>query len=311
MTATLLVDNRAHGIDSHGDGTRQHHDAYALIEQLLAEAQEAGQAVLRASITDSLAEILPTEHVADTSTYHTKGARAAWDNLTCSVMQSMERAGLVRTKRLPNRRTAYEVIGDPHSWSPRKPGPVAKQGCGCGTHAGYERHTRYGEDPCEQCREAEREYRTALRRRRGVKPRAAPRCGTVGGYSAHLRRGEATCDACRAAIRERDRQRRRARGMKPKTRPPCGTVNGYAYHRHHGEPACDECLAALREDATKRRRARGVPERAATLQPCGTAAAAQRHYLRGEPLCDPCREAKRAAEREAGHRRRQAAKAAQ
>lgn len=36
----------------------------------------------------------------------------------------------------------------------------------CGTYAGYIRHYKRGEDVCEPCREAQREYMRGLRKRR-------------------------------------------------------------------------------------------------------------------------------------------------
>jgi len=40
----------------------------------------------------------------------------------------------------------------------------------CGTHAAYKRHKAHGEQACEPCDQARRDYDTARRRARGIKP---------------------------------------------------------------------------------------------------------------------------------------------
>lgn len=73
----------------------------------------------------------------------------------------------------------------------------------CGTLAAYRRHQRYGEVPCQRCREenaralADRKARAEDGPRRA--PTAHPKCGTTAGYKRHLRDHETPCDACRAA----------------------------------------------------------------------------------------------------------------
>lgn len=81
----------------------------------------------------------------------------------------------------------------------------------CGTPAAARRHWRLGEELCDACREADRQYQ---RDRRGGGPfRPAP-CGTLGGYRKHRRNGEQACAECKAAnakaMREYLAQRRQA-----------------------------------------------------------------------------------------------------
>lgn len=67
----------------------------------------------------------------------------------------------------------------------------------CGTHAAYRRHIAHGEDPCEACLEAEREYKRNRRAEKGSKPRGELRpCGTTAAYERHVYHGEVPCDAC-------------------------------------------------------------------------------------------------------------------
>ncbi len=69
---------------------------------------------------------------------------------------------------------------------------------GCGTPAGYKRHARYDQAPCDECRDA---HNAARRQRRADPP--APKqlkpCGTDAAYRRHWARGEKPCFACRLA----------------------------------------------------------------------------------------------------------------
>lgn len=78
----------------------------------------------------------------------------------------------------------------------------------CGTTAACRRHLRWGQEPCESCKEAE----YARNRKHG--PFRAARCGTNGGYKRHLRLREKPCESCRlahSAEAEIARNRRAAR----------------------------------------------------------------------------------------------------
>lgn len=90
----------------------------------------------------------------------------------------------------------------------------------CGTDAGYQRHRRHGEPPCDACkagrRAADRERRRR-RRERAPAPVPAARplapCGTEAAHSRHKAHGETPCDACKQAHRAYKREwhaRRRA-----------------------------------------------------------------------------------------------------
>lgn len=78
----------------------------------------------------------------------------------------------------------------------------------CGTQGGYSRHRWRGEEPCDPCRLAWRDYQRAWReatgRRSYEKPQAphdlAP-CGTYAAAQRHKVHGEPVCDDCAAAVR--------------------------------------------------------------------------------------------------------------
>lgn len=58
-----------------------------------------------------------------------------------------------------------------HRWrhaavSPSKRTRPAQQKSPCGTTGAYRRHLRYGEPPCEPCRDADRDYRNRLKQQR-------------------------------------------------------------------------------------------------------------------------------------------------
>jgi hypothetical protein len=64
----------------------------------------------------------------------------------------------------------------------------------CGTPAAYRRHLRHGQEPCDDCREAE--YA-----RNRVGPRPLQPCGTAAGAYRHRRAGEPVCEPCHTAER--------------------------------------------------------------------------------------------------------------
>lgn len=82
-----------------------------------------------------------------------------------------------------------------------------------GTDAGYARHHRRGEVPCDECKRAHAIKRLVSK---GVLPGLATRGrppggrqhGTYTGYTQHTRRGETPCDDCREARNEYVRIRR-------------------------------------------------------------------------------------------------------
>ena len=78
----------------------------------------------------------------------------------------------------------------------------------CGTTAAHRRHRRYGENPCEPCKEAAREQATARRRKQGVEPHTLAECGTRAAYMRHWRRGEEACDPCRQAMADSHKLRK-------------------------------------------------------------------------------------------------------
>ena len=82
----------------------------------------------------------------------------------------------------------------------------------CGTPAGYSRHRRIGEEPCDACRQGNREYNRAMDKRKREKrkaeskpvpkPRELKPCGTTAAARRHHRKGEELCDLCREAHRQ-------------------------------------------------------------------------------------------------------------
>jgi hypothetical protein len=118
----------------------------------------------------------------------------------------------------------------------------------CGTEAAYRRHLKYGEEPCEPCREAFLRAAQARserhRRKRGSKVRGLQPCGTAAAYQRHKLHGEEPCEACKQALRES----RRA-SYQPSSREiqSCGTHSAYVRHRKLGEEPCEACRAAEAE----------------------------------------------------------------
>jgi hypothetical protein len=74
----------------------------------------------------------------------------------------------------------------------------------CGTVGGYARHRLHGEEICDLCRIAWRDYHRG-RRAAGYEPpeekRAPASCGTYAAYQRHKRYGELIDEACAQAER--------------------------------------------------------------------------------------------------------------
>lgn len=93
----------------------------------------------------------------------------------------------------------------------REPQPLKP----CGTNAAYVRHRARGEQPCDECTTARREY-VASQRRTDPEARRKPRakCGTYSGAVRHYRLKEKLCEPCAQARRDylnRHRQELRER----------------------------------------------------------------------------------------------------
>lgn len=94
---------------------------------------------------------------------------------------------------------------------------MSRQVAECGTVSGYGLHRSRGQDACEPCRIAWRDYHRA-RRAAGYAPpperRAPAEHGTFAASQRHRARGEELCEPCRAADRlykaEKARQYRAA-----------------------------------------------------------------------------------------------------
>lgn len=77
-----------------------------------------------------------------------------------------------------------------------------------GRPSGVRAHQRRGEEPCDECVQARREYKAECDRRR--RERLKP-CGSPAAYQRHRDRGEPIDDACREAHNAEKRERRAAR----------------------------------------------------------------------------------------------------
>lgn len=118
------------------------------------------------------------------------------------------RYALKRAERIASGWVPPEDRPPPEEPEPRELRP-------CGTYAGWHRHRRAGEDPCEGCEEAKRAYnRTQSYARQGAREREPlapddPRHGTMNAYNNYRCR----CDACRQenAFRSAERRNRQRR----------------------------------------------------------------------------------------------------
>lgn len=122
-----------------------------------------------------------------------------------------------------------------------------------GTAAGYERHRRAKEQPCELCRAAKRGYQLGMRRRNERKEGMPDELIT------------ALLAACRAIVLNRPVPRvqelaRVALQVAARQGPrhgvaECGTHAGYQAHRAKGEAVCEPCRLANAQASRDRRAA--------------------------------------------------------
>lgn len=90
-------------------------------------------------------------------------------------------------------------------------GPGAR--AACGTPAGYYRHRRENDSPCDACRQANTEaknasYAAPVKRPRQLKPIAH---GTIRGARQHYYRKEPLCPECRQAERDYQNEAKKTR----------------------------------------------------------------------------------------------------
>lgn len=74
----------------------------------------------------------------------------------------------------------------------------------CGTRSAHARHIRWGEEPCNRCKDAQAAARAKLRGHHhtpGRRRRKQAICGTTGGRQRHIRLGERVCFDCSEAHR--------------------------------------------------------------------------------------------------------------
>jgi hypothetical protein len=122
-----------------------------------------------------------------------------------------------------------------------------------GTAAGYERHRRARETPCELCRAAKRGYQLGMRRRNEREAGMPDELTT------------ALLAACRAIVLRRPAPRIQelaAHALQVAGRQgprnglaECGTHGGYQAHRAKGEPVCEPCRMANVQASRDRRAA--------------------------------------------------------
>lgn len=106
----------------------------------------------------------------------------------------------------------------------------------CGTNAAFGEHLKRGEDPCDECVDAHRQYvNWSARSRRAAKH------GTRNGYASHAKAGEPPCPDCRA-WHEASLSAKRA-VIDPRS---CGTLKNLRIHRRRGE-SCAVCARADRQ----------------------------------------------------------------
>lgn len=115
----------------------------------------------------------------------------------------------------------------------------------CPSIQAFWRHKDNGEEPCEGCREARREYDRA-RRPAPTRFLGPGECGTVRGYRWHRKQNEKPCQACKDAIAGAQRGRYgQAVGTYPgRELAPCGSDAAYQRHLNHGEEPCQACKDA-------------------------------------------------------------------
>lgn len=107
----------------------------------------------------------------------------------------------------------------------------------CGSRAGYLRHHRLGERPCDRCLAAMRPiWRSADRKRSRPRAELEAPCGTLAAYRRHLRRDEQPDPACLRANATHHRERRRRLYSIPRSR-----------WRKEAPPSCPEAILDLLE----------------------------------------------------------------
>ena len=187
--------------------------------------------------------------------------------------------------------------------------PPDRKTCGekYATYAGYQRHVRKMEWPCQPCSEASTRYHA--KRKKGEPSQA------VGSKKSTRKRANAELERQRGyrfALQERIKK---DGGKRPADFKTCGdkrgTYTGAERHYRKGEHYCDECLTAKKVYKRKRSReqknrktrerlARIEAEggkRPADLTTCGdkqgSYTGAERHYRKGEHYCEECEAAKK------------------
>jgi 5-methylcytosine-specific restriction endonuclease McrA len=79
----------------------------------------------------------------------------------------------------------------------------------CGTRSGHKQHYKLGEEYCDPCKQANREYQTFFRKKKFIpfENRVAPTehksCGTPRGRDLHEYYGELSCEPCRVSGNKR------------------------------------------------------------------------------------------------------------
>lgn len=138
-----------------------------------------------------------------------------------------------------------------------------------GTIAGKQAHYKVGEEACDQCQQAVRNYNRERHVWKSPKPTGEElmecekatshnpegRTGTAAGYNAHRRAGEEPCESCRAGVRES----RMWAGVQeilrgdtcstPTRKFPEGRTGlyaGFTFHKRVGEEPCESCQEAGR-----------------------------------------------------------------
>ena len=172
----------------------------------------------------------------------------------------------------------------------------------CGTPSGYQRHRRNQEQPCQACRDANREYnrqKDAQRKERanarkrekrqaaGATPRVLRPCGTSAAARRHRRKGEELCGPCREAYRETMRELNERR------------------NKLRAEGKTLQQVSAQKRAADKKREREERESNKALMSCCGapkqadeaTAKYAKRHWVEMTDLCDPARRCRNLSDR--------------
>ena len=115
----------------------------------------------------------------------------------------------------------------------------------CPSAAAYWRHKDHGEEPCEGCWEAKREYDRA-HRPAPTRYLGPGECGTKRGYRWHRKQNEQPCQACKDAVAAdvRGRYGAATKHYPGRELAPCGTDAAYQRHLNHSEEPCQACKDA-------------------------------------------------------------------